>query len=261
MHNDTIKKTLLVAALLSIACSVIVSSASVILRTNQQINKALDKKKNILEVAGLLEEGKSIEELFGRFEARVVNLETGEFANKVIIDNFDQRKAAKGPASSVQIEREADLARIKRRSKLALVYWERDPEGQLQQLIIPVPGKGLWSTMYGFLALDADLRTIRGFGFYEHGETPGLGGEVDNPLWKSQWQGKLAFDEAWETRITVLKGKVNPNNPNAQFQVDGLSGATITARGVRDLLKFWLGEDGFGPFLAKMRISERVTHG
>ena len=115
--------------------------------------------------------------------------------------------------------------------------------------------------MYGFLALDADLRTIRGFGFYEHGETPGLGGEVDNPLWKSQWQGKLAFDEAWETRITVLKGKVNPNNPNAQFQVDGLSGATITARGVRDLLKFWLGEDGFGPFLAKMRISERVTHG
>ena len=261
MHNDTIRKTLLVAALLSIVCSVIVSSAAVVLRANQQRNKALDKKTNILEVAGLLEEGKSVEELFGRFEARIVDLETGEFKDDISAENFDQRKAAKEPDLSVEIEKEADLAGIKRRSKLALVYLERDSEGQLQQLIIPVHGKGLWSTMYGFLALDADLRTIRGFGFYEHGETPGLGGEVDNPLWKSQWLGKLAFDEAWQTQITVLKGKVNPNSPTAQYQVDGLSGATITARGVRDLLKYWLGKDGFGPFLVRMRISERIAHG
>ncbi len=255
MRNDTIRKTLLVAALLSVVCSVIVSSAAIMLRANQQKNKALDKKKNILEVAGLLEEGKSVDELFQRFEARIVDLATGEFTDEVKAADFDQRKAAKDPEASIAIAKKADLAGIKRRSKLALVYLERDPDGNLQQLIIPVHGKGLWSTLYGFIALDSDLKTIRGFGFYEHGETPGLGGEVDNALWKAQWVGKIAFDEAWQTRITVLKGKVNPASPMAHFQVDGLSGATITARGVRDLLKYWLGEDGFGPFLAKIRIS------
>ena len=120
-------------------------------------------------------------------------------------------------------------------------------------MILPVHGKGLWSTLYGYLALDSDLTTINGFAFYEHGETPGLGGEVDNPRWKAQWIGKKAFDQEGNIKIKVLKGKVNPKSSDLQHEIDGLAGATITARGVDSLLRYWLGESGFKPLLDRTR--------
>ena len=261
MANDTISKTFIVAGLVSIVCSVFVSSSAVILKSNQVKNKDLDRKKNILMAAGLLEEDKSIEELFGKFEIKIVDLATGEYNEEIDAMTFDQRKAAKSPEYGIDIPKKMDSGSIKRQSKYALVYLAKDDEGKLQQLILPVHGRGLWSTLYGFLALDADLKTINGFAFYEHGETPGLGGEVDNPLWKAQWVGKKAFDENWNPRIEVLKGKVNPNSLDIQYQVDGLSGATITSRGITGLLDFWLGENGFMPFLNKLRNSELINHG
>lgn len=261
MRNDTIKKTLLVAALLSIVCSVMVSSAAVIFRENQARNKDLDRKKNILVAAGLLEEGKSIEELFSSFEARLVDLSTGEYRDDADIAVFDQKKAAKSPIDGIEIAKSVDFGGIKRRSKNALVYLVMDTEGQLEQIILPIHGKGLWSTMYGFMALAGDLLTINGFAFYEHGETPGLGGEVDNPLWKAQWVGKKAFDQNGARRITVLKGKVNRLSPDVAYQVDGLSGATITARGVDGMLRYWLGENGFGPLLERLRKERQEYHG
>ena len=93
----------------------------------------------------------------------------------------------------------------------------------------------------------------RGIGFYEHGETPGLGGEVDNPGWKDKWSGKLAFDKAGAVRIEVMRGTVGSNTVDSQFKVDGLTGATFTSSGVTDMLRYWLGDHGFGPFLAKLR--------
>ena len=69
-----------------------------------------------------------------------------------------------------------------------LVYELRDDAGALDLVVLPVHGLGLWSILYGFVALDADLETIRGLTYYEHKETPGLGGEVDNPRWKSLWK-------------------------------------------------------------------------
>ena len=107
--------------------------------------------------------------------------------------------------------------------------------------------------MFGFVALGSDLRTIEGFTFYEHGETPGLGGEVDNPNWKKTWQGKKAFGEDWEVKIEVIKGRVDPSSDKAKYQVDGLSGSTLTTRGVDYLVKFWLGDNGYGPFLKRLR--------
>jgi Na+-transporting NADH:ubiquinone oxidoreductase subunit C len=106
--------------------------------------------------------------------------------------------------------------------------------------------------MYGFLALDKDLATIRGLSFYKHGETPGLGGEVDNPVWKAKWPGRLAFGEAGTPDIHVIKGAAGPVESDPH-RVDGLSGATITSNGVTHLLRFWLGENGFGPYLSKLR--------
>ena len=114
-------------------------------------------------------------------------------------------------------------------------------------MVLPIHGYGLWSTLYGFIALEGDLETIVGLGFYSHGETPGLGGEVDNPSWKAQWVGKKLYDSQGELAIQVVKGKAAPGDVNS---VDGLSGATLTSRGVSNLVNFWLGDDAFGTFLS-----------
>jgi Na+-transporting NADH:ubiquinone oxidoreductase subunit C len=251
--RESVGKTFAVALLLCVVCSVLVSSAAVMLRPTQAINKAMDKKRNILMAADLFEEGKSIDELFSAIEAKVVDLETGRYVEGVDAEAFDQRRAAKDPASSLRVPVAEDLGNIKRRSNQAGVYlvYKND---KVSKVILPIHGMGLWSTLYGFVALDArDFNTIKGLVYYEHGETPGLGGEVDNPNWKALWNGKQAFGADGKVRIEVIKGAVNPAGDGAQHQVDGLSGATITARGVSNMLKFWLGARGFGPYLTQLK--------
>lgn len=257
MSNDNIKKIFLVATSLCVVCAVVVSSAAVILKPLQEKNKALDVKKNILKAAGLMKDGEKvdIDGLFdNNIEGKIVDLATGEYVDQPV-KGFDQRKRAKNPDQSIEIESSKDIAGIKRRSKLATVYLVKNEDSSLDRVVIPVHGKGLWSTLYGFIAVDKDLRTIKSLAFYEHAETPGLGGEVDNPLWKAKWNGKQIFDENNEVKISVLKGSVDPASKDASYQVDGLSGATITARGVSNLIRFWLGESGFGPYLARLNAS------
>lgn len=255
LPNDSPKKTLIVAVALCLVCSVVVSSAAVLLRPLQLENAALERKRNIVEVAGLLDSDGDVEAAFERVEARVVDLETGEFAEGIDPDRYDQRKAAKDPARSSALPRGEDIAGIGRRARYATVYLVREGDA-IRQVILPVHGYGLWSTLYGFLALDEDLRTVAGLRFYDHAETPGLGGEVDNPSWRAKWDGKVAFDESGNPIIEVIKGSVDQTRPGAEHRVDGLAGATLTTRGVDNLLKFWLGENGFGPFLARMRDKE-----
>lgn len=127
--------------------------------------------------------------------------------------------------------------------------------GAIEKIILPVRGYGLWSTLYGFVALESDANTVVGLGFYEHGETPGLGGEVDNPRWKAFWPGKQVYRDG-EVEIALAKGAVDPASTDAPWRVDGLSGATLTSRGVTNLVQFWLGEDGFQPFLANLKAGE-----
>ncbi len=251
MANDSVSKTFIVAFLLCVVCSVIVSTAAVSLRPIQETNKLLDMKKNILSAASLYEEGTDIEAVYREsIEAKIVDLSTGSYVSDVDAETFDQKKRAKDPAQSVEIEN--DLAGIGRRSTLASVYLVKEGS-RVTRIILPVHGKGLWSTLYGFLALDVDLNTIKALSFYSHAETPGLGGEVDNPKWKALWDGKKAFGSQGQPEIAVIKGKVDPANSHAEHQVDGLSGATITSRGVSNLLAYWLSEDGFGKFLNRLQ--------
>jgi len=253
MHNDNIGKTFLVATLLCIVCSVMVSSAAVFLKSDQERNKFLDKKKNILLAAGLMKgEEEDIDTLFSQIQIKIVDLSSGTYVEDIDPQKYDQRKAAKDSESNFVIPRKKDLGGIKYRAKYAPVYLVKEGD-QIQKVILPVHGKGLWSTMYGFIALDKGTTTVKGFAFYDHGETPGLGGEVDNPKWKALWPEKKIFNESWQVAVEVIKGNVVQGNPKAQHQVDGLAGATITSRGVQNLLRFWLGDLGFGPYLAKLR--------
>jgi Na+-transporting NADH:ubiquinone oxidoreductase subunit C len=235
-----------------VVCSVLVSAAAVVLSDRQERNKVEEKNKNILQAAGLYEAGIPVEEQFSKIETRIVDLQTGEFSQDFDVATFDSRSAARDPETRYQIPPDLDLAAIKSRSRYQDVYLVMD-DNRLQQLILPVHGKGLWSTMYGFISLTEDFSTVNGFAFYEHGETPGLGGEIDNPSWKKQWPGKKIYDDAGNLRIEVLKGRVDKKSEDAIYQADGLAGATLTARGVSNLLKYWLGDNGYKPFLEKLK--------
>ena len=253
-NKDSIGKILGVALALCIVCSVIVSTAAVVLKPAQEANKSLDMKRNILQAAGMLEPGRSVEEQFARVEERFVNLETGQFTDEVPKD-YNQREASKDPALSEPVPGDEDIAKIGRQADVAQVYLVRDGNGDYNKIILPVHGYGLWSTLYGFLALESDGNTVAGLGFYDHGETPGLGGEVDNPRWKSQWPGKKVYRDG-EVELGLVKGSVDPSSPNSQWKVDGLSGATLTSRGVTNLIDYWMGDRGFAPFLENLRKGE-----
>ncbi|MFT5074831.1 MAG: Na+-transporting NADH:ubiquinone oxidoreductase subunit C, partial [Patiriisocius sp.] len=243
-----------VAMALCIVCAVVVSSAAVILRPTQQANKLLDLKTNILASAGLLQAGVDIETQFAQISARIVDLETGLFTQKFDGQTFDQRKAAKDPALSTALTSDEDIAKIKRRANYATVYVVEGQQG-VDKIILPIKGYGLWSTMYGFLALEADMQTVAGIGFYQHAETPGLGGEIDNPKWKSSWVGKQAYNNN-ELVLSVLKGKADLSRPGSESQIDGLAGATLTTRGVNNLVQYWLGEQGFAPLISHLKTGE-----
>lgn len=256
-NNDTIKKTLTVALALCVVCSVLVSGAAVLLKPMQQANMLEDKKRNILSAAGMLKPGIDINEQFQAITPRVVDMETGRFTDAVDPLTFDDRAAAKDPALAVQLSSAADIAGIRRHARYMVVYLVTDNAGNIETVILPISGYGLWSTMYGFIALEPDFNTIAGLGFAEHGETPGLGGEIDNPVWQAGWEGKKLFDtETGELKFTVVKGRVDESSPEAQYRVDGLSGATLTANGVHNMIRFWVNENGFGPFLDNLRKGE-----
>ncbi len=245
------------AVVVCLVCAVVVSSSAVALADRQARNAALDKQKNVLLAAGLAtdDENLSADEVTTRFAPMtqvVVDLASGAVVDDVDAAGFDQRAAASDPTRS-RVAPE-NLARVVRLPTAALVYEVRDESDHLQMVVLPVEGLGLWGTLYGFVALERDLQTVRGLTFYEHKETPGLGGEVDNPRWKALWTGRLVFDETLTPVITVVKGRAGSvdDDPHA---VDGLSGATITSRGVTNLLQFWLGPEGFGPYLTRLRAT------
>lgn len=252
LPNDSPQKTLFVALVLCVVCSVAVASAAVLLRPLQERNKALAEKTEILKVAGAYEKGQDINALFEHVDARIVDLATGEYVENIDAAAYDQREAARDPQRSIAIPPEDDIAHIFTRAKYAPVYLVRE-NNQLSTVVLPVHGYGLWSTLYGFVALSADGRTIKGVTFYEHGETPGLGAEIENPKWQASWKGKEAVSEDGQVLFKVSKGSVEPGTPEAAFAVDGLSGATLTSNGVTNLIRYWLGKQGFGPYLARLR--------
>lgn len=255
LPNDNMFKTIAVAVALCLVCSVVVSTAATLLKPKQVANKLLDKKQNIIAVAGLGDSGQTVDEAFSRIDTRVVELSTGEYSDAVDSLTYDQRKASKDPQLSIDLDKKQDIAGIGRRANLANVYLLQE-DNQVQKIILPIKGYGLWSQMYGFVALEADANTVSGITFYEHGETPGLGGEIENARWQKSWVGKKISDDAdasGEPILRLVKGSVDTSLPESEYKIDGLAGATLTSNGVSNLIKFWLGQDGFGPYLQRIR--------
>ena len=268
-QRDSMTNTFVVTLVLCIGCSLLVSTAAVALKEKQGENKRLDRQRKIIEVAGLAKEGvvldaNAVTAMFtdGTIEPRVVDIQSGEYVEDTSIANpsFDERKAAKDGTMNTKINSSLFRIGIAMREKYTWVYLVKDKQGKLEQVILPIYGKGLWSTMYGFVALGDDLKTINGLTYYEHGETPGLGGEVENPKWKQQWHGKQIWrGEPSDANLAIGVAKGSPTTDNLPYMVDGLSGATITSRGVDNMIKYWFSSDAFGHYLEKLASQKGLS--
>ena len=246
---DGMTKTIVVAVSLCLVCSMVVSFAAVNLKNIQETNKAVDKQKNILQVAGVYYEGIDVKKTFLSFEPVVVDLNKGKFTNKFDPITFDDKAAAQDPELSISLK--DDPASIGRRTNFATVYLLKKEDGSLDKIILPIHGYGLWSTLYGFIALEKNGNDIFGLQFYQHAETPGLGAEVDNPKWKAQWKGKKIYKDN-KVNLAVIKGKVEAGDSESTYKIDGLSGATITSRGVTNMVAYWFGESGYSSLLREL---------
>jgi Na+-transporting NADH:ubiquinone oxidoreductase subunit C len=263
--KDSVSRTLVVAFFLCVVCSILVSGTAVVLKPMQDENRVLDRNKNILSAAGLYDAkstaNSEVAELFSRFTPRLVDIKAGRFLEAeeiaelgIDIASYDQRKVVTDPALSEALSSEDDLADVKRRALYQMVYLVQDEAGDLETIVLPVSGYGLWGILYGFMALEGDANTVKGLSFYELKETPGLGAEVRNPRWQALWPGKKVFTASGDVGLTVVKGA-----GGGDYEVDGLSGATLTSRGVANLVQYWLGESAFGPLLKQLATESRVA--
>lgn len=252
---NSIANTIKIALILCAICSVVISGAAVIFKPMQTANQILDRNKNILIAAGLFDPAANanadVAAMFQRFNARIVDLDTGTFlsdadAQRLGLDpsTYTEMAARNDPDLSDALSGEDDVANIRRRVRYATVYTIDNADGGFESVVVPVSGYGLWGIMYGYLALEGDGNTVLGIGFYDHKETPGLGGEISNPRWQAQWPGKQIYGDTQDVAFQVVKGGGQNSN-----QVDALAGATLTSRGVENMIVFWLGESGFGRFI------------
>jgi Na+-transporting NADH:ubiquinone oxidoreductase subunit C len=222
---------------LCVLISAALSLTSSALKDTQAAAKEYDRQKNVMVAAGLIKPVDArpraeLEALYRqRVEERVLELASGD-TGKVEVAAFKDMKPAQ-------------------RTPYRLIAVTKDEQGRDDALVVPIDGPGLWSILNGYLALEADGNRVRGLTFYEHGETPGLGGECENPEWTAKWVGKTILDEQGQlVSITVKKGHVDASIQKEQrHYVDGLSGSTITSNGITTFLKSDL--ESYRPFLSK----------
>ena len=258
-------KTISVALTLCLVCSVLVSAVAVGLKPAQVENARLDRNKNILVAADMYDAesdtADDVAERFKDFEVKIIDLNEGTYLDDDALKTagipdrnaYDASQATKNQALSEDLG-DNDPAGIGRKPKYAKVYVKNDDAGQPETVVLPIQGYGLWGTIYGFLTLESDMNTIKGISFYEHKETPGLGARIEEPEWRAKWSGIESYDE----NGNVATGVTKAGNPKENW-VDGISGATLTSRGVSNMIQFWLGEQGYKPYLDMLREQSGQT--
>ena len=252
--NESISKTIGVAFCVCLICSLVVSFSAVSLRDLQNENKLNDKRIKILQAADIYNPDEEIKDQFLKLETKFVNFETGKLMDTYMdfsLEEYDPILATRDSNLSSKVPTSEDIAVIKNRENIGKIFILRNDDYSINKLILPIRGYGLWGTLYGYISIENDFNTIAGIEFYDHKETPGLGAEVDNPKWKNLWTGKEIYQNG-EVSLSVIKGKVDNNDKDAQYEIDGLSGATITSRGVTNMIAYWFGESGYSKLFKEL---------
>ena len=250
MSKDSMTNTLIVTIGLCLLCSLIISTAAVSLRPLQEQNHIRELNYSILQVAGIYRRGVAVETLMKHIEVRMVDLERGTYVDFPPAAGFDMVEAARTADWGRALDKQQDIAGIGFVPRYAKIYLVHE-NNRLHKIVLPVYGYGLWSTLYGFIALEPDANTVYTLQFYQHGETPGLGGRVDDPKWRALWHGKKIYATGTAPRLSVVKVPPSKSDPDFVYKVDGLSGATLTSLGVAHMIKFWFGKLGYRKFLEK----------
>jgi len=219
--------TLTFTTLVTVILGLLVSVAATSLKDRQQLNVEIDMKRNILQSLHIPEDHSvrlSEDEILSSFTSMI---------REVHVNASGEKDSTGG-----------------------LTIYEKIVDGRIEGYAFPISGKGLWSTIYGYLAMKPDGKTVLGITFYKHGETPGLGGEIEKEWFTSNFIGKQIVDENDQlTSIQIIKGKVDPTKKDAIHQVDGISGATMTGRGVTAFLAQDL--KTYEPFFRKIRKGQQ----
>ena len=250
MHNDTLTKTFIITIGLCLLCSLVVSTAAVVLSPLQETNRKNALNVSILQVAGIYRPDVPVEEQFAKVQTKVIDLNEGAYVDFPDVGGFDMVSAARNPDFGMPLPKADDIAGIGYLPRYAKIYLVSS-ENELDKIVLPIYGYGLWSVLYGFITLEADANTVYALQFYQHSETPGLGGRVDDPKWQALWKGKKVYAAGSDPQLSVVKGQVNASDPLSSYKVDGLSGATITGSGVDHMIDFWFGQMGYRKFLEK----------
>jgi Na+-transporting NADH:ubiquinone oxidoreductase subunit C len=253
VRRESATRTLVVTLAVCLVCSVFVSATAVLLRPYREAHLRRERDARIREI---LQRTPGIQDLLqgegaSALEAHVYDLETGAVEPSLDVAAYDAVAAARDPARSVAIPPERDLARLERRERYAPLYVVRRG-GRLEVIVLPIRGRGYGSVIHGYLALAGDADRVLGITFTEHGETPGVGSEIETDDWRGLWVGKRVRDDAGEVRIRVVDPDAPPEG-DPRHRVDGIGGATRSSQGVGNMVRFWVGEDGFGPTLRRLR--------
>ncbi|QIR15574.1 Na(+)-translocating NADH-quinone reductase subunit C [Shewanella aestuarii] len=242
--KDSVMGTMVFIISLSLVCSFMITGTAEILKERKLVKKRDEVQQFVLKAADIAIDTDFREVFAARVQPKIVNIESGEFVEQENILDFDERMAAINPDTSRKPKK--DTAKIKTRADIVRIFEVFDESGKLTSVVMPIYGKGLWSMIYGYLAVEPDLNTIKNIVFYEHGETPGIADFVTDPEWNALWQGKKLFDEQGKIAIKVVKGGAKAGDIHG---IDGVSGATRTGLGIQKAVEFWFGVEGYQTFL------------
>lgn len=248
LPNTSRTKTIAMAFLVSGACALLVSSATVLLAPLQQASVIAEREARMAEMIATMPAMAEILEASGadQFETIVVALDSGE-ATDIDPVSFDAEAAASDPETSTAIPADADIAKLGRRADYAAIHILRQGD-EVKLVILPISGSGYQSTIHANFALEGDLNTVAGLSIVEQGETPGLGARIEEPAWQALWPGKLLADADGVIRLSVVRGQAS-----SDYEIDGITGATRTGNAVTAAVQFWLGPYGFANVLDNLR--------
>ncbi len=226
MNTNSTKYTFIFAIIVCVVCGVLLSSIAEGFRTRQELNVELDVKKNILKAVRL---------------KTPVSAKANPAEILKIYDSKIEEAVINAKGEIVPGKKPSDIKSEKDGLYPLYIYRE---DGKADAFAFPILGQGLWSALYGYLALEADVTTIRGITFYKHGETPGLGAEIEKDWFQDNFKGKTVWSlkEKKLTPTIVVKGKAEEifKDEELKSRVDGITAATLTGNGVTDMMAKWL---------------------
>ena len=249
LPNESRTKTVLVAFLVSAVCAALVSGATVALRPIQTANRAAEEQARIAAlVEGIPGMATLLEQSGGALSTVVINLRDGRAAADVTPATLDA--ALSDPGNWTALDAGQDLAGLGQRPDYAQVFLLRDGDS-VSLVLLPLSGQGYGGRLDAILALRGDMNTIAGIAVTQHSETPGLGARIEETSWQASFPGTELRDDGGEMRFRVARGPAS-----GVHEVDGITGATRTGRGVTQMVRFWLGPDGYGPLLDAIERGE-----